>query len=134
MSQEVPKSAKIPDEIDRKIANALITRPQQTDIQLARELNVSRRTVNRKRNSDEVRALVVEALSIPADEMRRLTAKSLRKIEEHVDSDNPRISLAAAMHVTRLAADALGEVIRKDEKEGVSEIVYVTRWGSTDPT
>jgi DNA-binding Lrp family transcriptional regulator len=134
MSQNKPKHAIDFDAVDFKIANALILTPRKTDKELATLLGLSQRTVNRRKNSESVQELLQNALKISSSEIQRLTVKALRKIEEHVDDTDPRISLAAAMHITKLAFQANERITEEPEKEQNYEIVYTTQWGNrTEP-
>jgi hypothetical protein len=130
MSQNETKSATHFDEVDFKIANALILSPRKTDKELAELLGLSQRTINRRKNSDSVQELLKNALKIPSNEIQRLTVKALRKIEEHVDSDDARISLIASMHITKLAFQANDRISEEPVKEQNYETVYVTEWGN----
>lgn len=118
-----------PDEIDHKIALALIETPKFTDQELAKRLNVSRRTISRRKNSATVKALVQQALAFPADEVRRLIKKSFDKIENHLDSTNPKISLAAAIHLTKLSE----KILPSDVQEDV-ELKFIITEGNRRPS
>jgi hypothetical protein len=106
------------DEIDRRIfALALIQGPKRTDQEFAEELGVSRRTVSRKRNSKPVQTFVKETLSIPADEVRRLVVKGLQRIEAHLDSEDPRVSLAAAIQLTKIGESLIVGLVKPEVEE-----------------
>jgi len=94
-------------EFDRALAVRLIENPSATDEKLAIWLQVSRQTINRHRNSEVVQSLVGEALTIPVKELQRLLAKSLMKIETHLDDSDPRISLPAAVQIIKMSSKLL---------------------------
>ncbi len=129
MGQNEPECATNPDELDRRIATSLLSGPKKSDDQLAQALGISRRTLTRRKHSPEVQHLVKEALLIPSDEIRRLVVKGLTKLEEHMDSDDPRISLAAAAHMTKLASQVLEQLIGSDEERTQEQITYTAHWG-----
>jgi hypothetical protein len=134
MSQNETKCAPDGDELDLRIAHALISGPRKTDQELAKILGVSRRTISRRRNSGSVQELFKKALDLPTEEIRRLFVKGLQKIEEHMDDSDPKISLAAAMHVTKLATQAVDSLVREEEKAQMDR-VYRTEWGNrTEPS
>jgi hypothetical protein len=114
MSQDETEDAKESDSLDLKIAQALIEDPMRTDVQLAKMLKASRRTISRRKCAKPVREIVKQAFAIPVYEVRRLVNKSLNRIESHLDSENPRISLAAAIHLTKLGEKAIEQDLIED--------------------
>jgi transcriptional regulator with XRE-family HTH domain len=133
MSQIETKCATEEDELDLRIAHELISGPRKTDQEIAKNLGVSRRTISRRRNSDAVKELFKTALELPETELRRLLIKGLKKIEEHMDDANPKISLMAASQIAKLAIHAVDPLVQADEKEELDR-VYTTSWGNrTEP-
>ena len=117
------------DVLDRAIALNLIQRPGLTDEEIARELGVSRETVNRRKNMQSVTAIINHSLALPTKEIRRLMAKAFTKLEHHLDDPDPRVSLVAATQLLKFGgafhkesgeeATLLGEI--KTELLDVSE-------------
>lgn len=95
----------IGDEIDKFIAKAIIENPSITDQALANSLNISRQTINRRRNSDHVKQLVSEIIAIPQDEVRRLSAKAMSKLDQLIGDTDPRIALAASLGILKIGIE-----------------------------
>lgn len=92
------------DEVDAFIVGRILHSPAVTDLELANSLGVSRQTVNRRRNSSEVRRSIKDQLSLSEHEVRRLTLKSFKRLESLIDHEDPRIQVAASSIFIRLAA------------------------------
>ncbi len=101
--QNATEPDKIPNDIvDLKITSLLIENPSLTDQEIADQIGVSRQTINRRKNSPEVKGLIHSALSIPQQEVRRLTAKALRRLEELLDHEDAKVRLAATLSLVKL--------------------------------
>ena len=123
LKQSDAKSIKKADAIDLKIAQLLVEQPSITDKEVAEKLGVSRMLVNRRRNGVAVQDALATALAIPTEELRRLMVKSLNRIEELLDSHEPRLRAMAATQLLRLAIQAYAANI-PNVPDTSSEIVY----------
>lgn len=97
---DLPKNYET-DDLNRALAIIIIGNPAATDDEISTKLNICRKTANKRRNSPEVRKLVADALSIPKAEVARLMAKALSKMDQLLDSPDPRISFSAANAVLK---------------------------------
>ena len=95
----------IGDEIDKFIAKAIIENPSITDQALANSLNISRQTINRRRNSDQVKQMISEIIAIPQDEIRRLSAKAMSKLVHLITDLDPRIALTASLGILKIGIE-----------------------------
>lgn len=93
--------------IDAKIALLLVEKPAATDQELAEKIGVSRQTINRRKNGEAVQKFIRGTLEIPQEEIRRLAAKSLVRLEEMMDHEDPRIKLAASLALLKLTPDLI---------------------------
>jgi len=128
-SQNLPFQAKIPDEIDQKIVHILIQTPAITDQELANLIQISLRTISRRRNSESVKNLLKDRLSIPAHEIRRLVVKSLERLDQSLDSPDPRIRFSAAATVAKLGSQFIDTAVAKNAGDENGNVVYKTCWG-----
>lgn len=95
------------DACDLKIARTLIETPAITDDELGKLLGLSRQTINRRRNSDSVKRLLREALSISEKEIRRLSSKALSRLEALLDHEDPRIILSACAALLKVGDETV---------------------------
>jgi DNA-directed RNA polymerase sigma subunit (sigma70/sigma32) len=90
------------DEVDQAIASELILNPTITDQELANKFGITRQTINRRRRSDAVQSIVGESLSINDQRVRDIFSKSLSKLVELMNSEDPVIALGAAKHISSM--------------------------------
>lgn len=88
---------------DQRLAILLIENPSSTDSEIADKLGTSRQTINRRKKSKTVQRIIQKTLSIPEDEVRRLTAKAFSRLEKLLDDDNPKIRFAATLSLIKLS-------------------------------
>ena len=101
---------KAPDSTDRAIAMILVQNPTWTDQEIASKLNLSRATINRRRSSSRVMNVTEEIMAIPKYEIRRVTSKAFRKLEELIDDLDPRIALQASLNFLKLGIELREEL------------------------
>ena len=91
------------DEVDLHIVQRILKTPTVTDQEIATDLGISRQTVNRRRTSSGVKSMIRKQLSLSELEVRRLALKAFQSLERLMDSEDPRIQLAASTAILRLA-------------------------------
>lgn len=88
--------------LNHAIASLLIENPSITDQEISEKIGLCRQSVNTHRNSKEVCKLLKESLSIPVDEVRRISAKALVRLEQMLDHEDPKIRLTATLSLLKL--------------------------------
>lgn len=104
--------------IPTRIAQLVIERPAITDAEIANEVGLSRQTVNRHRNSDAVRGLLVTYLTISEKRLRRLMSKSLDRLEAALDDSDPKIRMAAATRLIKYGSEQLPSITATSDPFG----------------
>ena len=102
-----------PEAIDYSIMKEIIQNPTITDQALGEKFDLSRQTVNRRRNSIIVKKLIKDALSIQEQNLRDVFARSLLKLTELMNHSDTKISLEAAKHVSAIGKGFFEGVGRK---------------------
>lgn len=117
------------NEVDVAIVSILTSNPAISDRELGEQLGLSRQTVNRRRNSQVVKELLKSRIedSFTQDDIKRLIAKSMRAVEQCLDSHDERIRLAAAIPMVRLMSDSLKNAAMYEQKD--CNIIYETTFG-----
>ena len=90
------------DHINQQIVKLLLTQPSITDAEIGKNLGVSRQTINKRRNSEAVRARLGDILSISEKRIRRLVALSLDQMETFLTDPDPRLRMASALAILKL--------------------------------
>jgi hypothetical protein len=111
------------DDLDQSIAAILIASPSMTDAELGDRVGLSRQAVNKRRNSASLKRLLNDQYAISTDNIKRLISKSLKTLEECLDSPDERIRLAAALPLIKLIQNDIQ--LNPKEDAGPRTVVFI---------
>ena len=112
--QKATVAGKLLDEIDRKLVLHLIENPSYSDQELGERLGLGRQAINRRRNSEAVKNELNDFTGLRKAEVRRVSTKAFRKLEELIDDPDPRIAFQAASNLVKMGLDVRGDLKGSD--------------------
>jgi hypothetical protein len=124
--QNVTKSYKF-DFIDEQIALMLIAAPELTDDEISKDLKLSRATINRRRNSEQVKSILKRNIETQKNKIDRLLSKSIAVIENELDTGLGPTKVMTALSVLKVFDSTLNQKAPADI--ATQEIRYIAEWG-----
>ena len=125
--QNESKNHKNDSVLEMNIAQILISEPAVTDTEVAKRLNISRSTVNRKRNAPEVQKIIKEQFLINSEKINKLLFKALAVVDRSLESSDSKEALTAAVTMLRIFGETLSLQLKSNPED--NKLVYVAKWG-----
>ena len=120
------------DNLNEQIAILLLSNAGITDYEISRQLNISRATANKRRNSHQVQVILEKVFGDQKTQIKKLISKSLSVVESDLESDNGQRRSHAALAILRLFNEQLNKHIIHEQPN--PEVVYIAEWGNAPIT
>jgi len=89
------------DEIDIKIIALKTEDPSISDQEIAGKLNLSRWTINQRRNRPEVKGKIQDIQLTALQMIQDLYPKAIKNLETLIDNEDPQVSLNASKEIIK---------------------------------
>jgi hypothetical protein len=126
--QNIPESPKLPldrlalDALDKRILQLELSYPSITDQEIADEIGVDRKTVNRRRLAEKYQKAIHSFLAEPIETIKASLQKAARVLVKALESDDEKIRVGAAIKI--LASEGVLK-LRPENGEGVAEPLVI---------